>query len=99
MLVLPAHNEPFTGLHARLEALDRGHHVALKRLRERLDEPRLVVDTFVALFGRKIEGQSELLGMATGEAQAHLNHLRHAGEVDRQVDAQGLAWYQLVQND
>lgn len=94
VLVLPSHNEPFRGLHARLEALDRGHHVALDRLIKRLDEPRLVVDTFVALFGRKIEGGSGLLGMATGEAVAHLNHLIRRGQAQIQYDKDGLAWYE-----
>jgi len=79
-----------------LEALDRGHHVALERLLKRLDEPRLVVDTFVALFGRKIEGGSGLLGMATGEALAHLNHLIRSGQVTVSDDEQGLARYRLA---
>ena len=33
VLVWPAHNEPFTGLHARLDALFQGHMRALDRLR------------------------------------------------------------------
>ncbi len=96
LLVLPAHNEPFRGLHARLEALDRGHHVALKRLLERLAEPRRVVDTFGALFARKIEGSSVLLGMATGEAIAHLNRLMVEGKVVVALDTDGVAWYRAV---
>lgn len=96
VLVLPSHNEPFRGLHARLEALDRGHHVALERLLSQLDEPRLVVDTFIALFSRKIEGGSGLLGMATGEAQAHLNHLLRSKQITEQHDTAGLAWYEAV---
>ncbi|MFK7964670.1 MAG: MBL fold metallo-hydrolase [Burkholderiaceae bacterium] len=97
VLVLPSHNEPFRGLHARLDALDRGHQVALTRLLKRLDEPRLVVDTFIALFARKIEGGSGLLGMATGEAVAHLNHLIKAGQVEVNYDEDDLAWYSLKQ--
>ncbi len=96
VLVLPSHNEPFYGLHARLDALDRGHHVALDRLCKRLDEPRLLVDTFVALFGRKIEGESGLLGMATGEARAHVNHLLRRGQITERLDDAGLAWYALA---
>jgi len=37
-----------------------------------------------------------LLGMATGESLACLNHLLHRGEVRREIDADGLAWYQVV---
>ena len=32
-LVLPAHGEPFRGLHARLDRLASGHHRGLERLR------------------------------------------------------------------
>ncbi len=99
VLVLPSHNEPFRGLHARLDALDRGHHVALERLLSRLDEPRLVVDTFVALFARKIEGGSGLLGMATGEAIAHLNHLLRREQITVRRDENGLAWYERVADE
>jgi glyoxylase-like metal-dependent hydrolase (beta-lactamase superfamily II) len=97
VLVLPAHNEPFRGLHARLQALARGQENALGRLRRTLAEPRRVVDTFVALFGRQIdESQTQLLSLATGESVACLNHLMHRGEVRRDVDHDGVAWYRGV---
>lgn len=92
VLVLPAHNEPFTGAHQRLDALIRGHEVALKRLKQRLSqEPRRVVDVFPAIFGRKI-GQ-DVLSMATGEALAHLNYLIHSGEAVREIGEDGVALY------
>lgn len=80
-LVLPAHNEPFRGLHDRLDDLIRGHEVSLERLEKRLVEPKRVVDVFAALFARQI-GQ-DLLSMATGETIAHLNHLITRGRVTR----------------
>ncbi len=95
VLVLPAHNEPFTGAHHRLQALINGHEKALIRLKRRLGEaPRRVIDIFPAIFGRKIG--PGLMGLATGEGLAHLNCLRHRGEVIRQCDEQGVDWYSLL---
>ena len=79
VLVLPSHGEPFRGLHARLDRLASGHEKSLTRLRRALAEPKRAIDVFGALFARPIEG-SELLGMATGESLAHLNHLVARGE-------------------
>lgn len=90
-LVLPSHNEPFYGLHTRLEGLLSGHQRSLERLAARLDAPKTAVETFGALFARPISG--DLLGMATGEAIAHLNHLRNRGEIERFPD-DGLWRYQ-----
>ncbi|MCX7177257.1 MAG: MBL fold metallo-hydrolase [Proteobacteria bacterium] len=95
VLVLPAHNEPFRGLHARLDHLARGHHQALDRLRGALAEPKRAVDVFVELFGRAIGSEPNLLGMATGESVAHLNYLWHRGEIVREDDAAGVVWYRL----
>jgi glyoxylase-like metal-dependent hydrolase (beta-lactamase superfamily II) len=94
VLVLPAHNECFRGLHARLDALAAGQRRAHDRLRRTLQEPRRAVDVFGALFARAIgETDMPLLGMATGEALASLHHLMTLGEVLREIDADGVAWY------
>jgi glyoxylase-like metal-dependent hydrolase (beta-lactamase superfamily II) len=95
VLVLPAHNEPFRGLHARLEHLARGHHRSLERLRHSLATPRRAIDVFGALFARQIT-EPGLLNLATGEAMAHLNYLVHRGEARVTLDAQGVAWYEGV---
>jgi glyoxylase-like metal-dependent hydrolase (beta-lactamase superfamily II) len=96
VLVLPAHGECFRGLHTRIEALRRGHTRSFDRLRQRLQTPQRAVDVFPSLFGRTIPPSDDhLLGMATGESLACLNHLRYRGEVTRRIDAQGVAWYQL----
>jgi glyoxylase-like metal-dependent hydrolase (beta-lactamase superfamily II) len=73
ILVLPAHNEPFVGAHRRLQALIDGHELAMRRILDRLDQPRRAIDLFVAMFARTIDKDS--LGMATGETIAHLNCL------------------------
>ncbi len=90
LLVLPAHGEPFTGLHARLDALADGHHGRLDALEEHLAEPRRAVDCFTVLFGRRID--DSVYGLATGEAMAHLRWLEKAGRAVREV-RDGTAWF------
>ena len=90
LLVLPSHGEPFTGLHARLDALDAGHRGRLDALAEHLAEPRRAVDCFSVLFGRKIEDGS--FGLATGEAMAHLRRLEVEDRAVREV-REGVHWY------
>jgi len=92
--VLPSHGEPFRGLHARLDRLASGHEKSLTRLRRALTEPKRAIDVFGALFARPIEG-SELLGMATGESLAHLNHLVARGEALHEAGPDGVLRYQL----
>jgi glyoxylase-like metal-dependent hydrolase (beta-lactamase superfamily II) len=98
VLVLPSHNEPFRGLHRRLDALRRGQVVALARLRRTLAEPRRAIDVFGALFARAIpETNVPLLGMATGESLACLNYLAARGEVVREAGADGVdRWRQTT---
>ena len=97
LLVLPAHGEPFRGLHARLDRLAHGHERGLQRLRRSLAEaPRRAIDVFGALFARPIDSQGELLGMATGESLAHLNHLLARGEAVVEVAGDGVRRYRLA---
>ncbi|WP_309087718.1 MBL fold metallo-hydrolase [Phenylobacterium sp.] len=91
VLVLPAHNEPFHGLHARLDHLVAGHERGLARLVAELATPKRVVDVFHVLFRRPIG--PELLGLATGESLAHLNCLLRRGLGRRERDADGIDWY------
>ncbi len=83
-LVLPAHNEPFTGLHARLDQLAADHQDKLDRLAAFLTVPRTAVECFPTLFGRRIA--AEEMQMATGEALAHLGWLLHRGLVTAEAD-------------
>lgn len=94
VLVLPAHNEPFRGAHKRLQHLIDGHFVALDRLKQRLSAgPLRVVDTFTSIFGRAIA--EDEVGMATGEALAHLNYLICQGEVSVSRTPDGVDLYSL----
>jgi glyoxylase-like metal-dependent hydrolase (beta-lactamase superfamily II) len=90
LLVLPSHGEPFDGLHARLDALDFGHRDRLDALHRHLRESRRAVDCFSVLFGRKID--ESLMGLATGEAMAHLRRLEVEGRAIRDV-RDGVNWY------
>ena len=93
VLVLPSHNEPFNGLHSRLQSLANGHLRGLDRLRKSLAQPKRVVDLFGALFARDVRTDPHLLSMATGECIAHLNYLRARGEVVVEPDAQRVDSY------
>ncbi len=94
LLVLPAHGEPFTGLHARLDRLEAGHHDSLDRLHAHLAKaPARAVDCFGVLFKRPID--DSIRGLATGEALAHLRHL----EVTRRARCdvrEGQWWFRAV---
>lgn len=90
LLVLPGHGDPFTGLHARLDALADGHAMQLDALHAHLAEPRRAVDCFSLLFSRAVD--DGILGLATGEALAHLRHLEVEGRAVREM-RDGVAWF------
>ena len=94
VLVLPAHNEPFRGAHARLRALIDGHEKSLRRLHRRLAEPKRTVEVFSTLFGRAIE--EDAVSMATGESLAHLNCLIGRGLAVAEPHADGALLYRAV---
>jgi glyoxylase-like metal-dependent hydrolase (beta-lactamase superfamily II) len=97
VLVLPAHNEPFLGLHDRLGRLERGMLRGLDRLRELLRVPRRAVDAFSTLFAGSVDPDDPMrYTLATGEAVAFLNYLVRRGEVRGEVDADGVCWYALA---
>ncbi|MEN2789082.1 MBL fold metallo-hydrolase [Sphingomonas oligophenolica] len=93
LLVLPGHGDPFTGLHNRLDAMDREHRERLDELEIFLAEPRRAVDCFGRLFRRAIG--PDILGMATGEALAHLRRLEVEGRVMKEV-RDGVWWYRAI---
>ncbi|HEX7936836.1 MAG TPA: MBL fold metallo-hydrolase [Paraburkholderia sp.] len=98
VLVLPAHNQPFTGLHARLARLAASQQHALDRLHATLrEQPRRAVDTFGALFSRPITSEdASTYGLATGESLAHLNYLVNRGKATVKEDDDGIAWYRAA---
>lgn len=85
VLVLPAHQSPFRGLHVRLEQLIQGHDDDLDKLLSFLSRPRTAIECFATMFQREIRRSQTV--MAIGEALAHLNYLVYAGTVERVRDA------------
>lgn len=85
-LVLPSHGRVFRGLEMRLDALVNGHVGKLKSLHEWCAEPRTPVETFPALFRRKVSGMDFYL--ALGEALAHLHLLEALSLVNRSFDGE-----------
>ena len=94
VLVLPAHEAPFYGLHVRLSQLIEAHNRDLRQLFAYLDRPRRAVDCFPPLFSREIDQSS--MGLATGETLAHLNCLLGRRRITRERDAQGVDWYRQI---
>lgn len=92
-LVLPAHNEPFTELHIRLDQLAEDHHQKLDALLEACGNENGIsaYESFPALFSRKISEAD--VQMATGEAIAHLHWLHRRDKVERFQDAAGIVRY------
>ena len=93
LLVLPGHGDPFTGLHTRLDAMDREHRERLDEVALFLAEPRRATDCFGRLFRRAIG--PDLLGMATGEALAHLRRLEVEGRAVRE-SVDGVWWWRAA---
>jgi len=83
-LVLPSHGKVFVGLHKRLDSLIDSHVRKLHKLYEWCSEPRKPVETFPALFRRKITGFDFF--MALGEAISHLHLLESIGLLERNFD-------------
>ena len=107
VLVLPAHNEPFRGLDAIRKAGSSvgavieivadgvppglGAPIYAVRIAQGLAEAML----FASLFARPARHDPSQLGLATGETIAHLNYLHRRGEIERRVDADGIARYRI----
>jgi glyoxylase-like metal-dependent hydrolase (beta-lactamase superfamily II) len=91
LLVLPAHQAPFFGLHVRLTQIIESHERGLAHLFEYLTEPRRAVDCSRVLFRRELS--NDQLSMATGETLAHLNCLIGRRMIRRERDAAGVDWY------
>lgn len=95
VLVCPAHNRPFRGLHLRLRDLLSYHEQQLQRVEAALTEPRTAWELLPVLFGRELVNEQLMMGM--GECLAHINYLLARGSAVSRVDAGGVLRYQSVQ--
>ncbi|RYE42724.1 MAG: MBL fold metallo-hydrolase [Hyphomicrobiales bacterium] len=93
-LVLPAHNEPFIGLHARLDRLRQSALHGADRVIARLDVPMRAMDLVGAIYRSSIIAEQVHLNLATGETIANLNYLMRRSKVISTVDDDDVAWYQ-----
>jgi glyoxylase-like metal-dependent hydrolase (beta-lactamase superfamily II) len=74
VLVLPSHNRPFFGLHARIREIEAHHHERLAKIEAWLDGGPLTAAALLPeLFGDGLNGHE--IGFAIGEVIAHLHHL------------------------
>ncbi len=80
-LVLPSHNLPFTGLHARLDQLADHHHDRLGETLAACAESRTGIEVQEQLFQRKLDGHE--IFFAIGETLAHLHFLIGSGQIER----------------
>ena len=94
LLVLPAHQEPFIGLHLRMQQMIDDHHAQLNRLRQGLTQPMSVLEVIPLMFDRELDRFQTM--MASSEARAHLNYLLHSGAVQSDLDERSIRLYQTV---
>jgi glyoxylase-like metal-dependent hydrolase (beta-lactamase superfamily II) len=87
-LVLPSHDRPFKGLHARRDQLKAHHEARLGELLAACDEPRTATELLPVLFKRPLDDHQLMFAM--GEIVAHLNYLHHGKKMDRSLDAHGV---------
>lgn len=86
LLVLPAHGEPFRGLHDRLDQMEADHDRKLEALLAHCVVPRTVVECFEALFRKTVTVSDIMTG--TGEAMAHLNYLKYSGRLTERLNGE-----------
>ena len=89
VLVLPAHNLPFHGLHARIAELLAHHAERLAMIEAACSAaPQSVAELLPVVFHRTLDPQQT--GFAFGEVLAHVNRLRREGRLAAQDDGAGI---------
>ena len=91
LLVLPAHESLYEGVHERLTELIDWHEVALEKLYDLCATRKRAVDVFPALFKSDINEGSFF--PATGEAIAHLHCAQERRMLTVEEDENGVAWW------
>ena len=92
VIVLPSHNEPFRGLHERLDALIQHHADRLEDFTAACKKPVTAHDVAKQVFKRRLD--SSQLGFAIAETVAHLNYLIVERRIARHADDSGVNLYQ-----
>ncbi|MEM8561013.1 MAG: MBL fold metallo-hydrolase [Pseudomonadota bacterium] len=95
VVVLPAHDAPFRGLHDRLKHLSAHHHEHLLSLWEACKHANPnAMELLPVLFDRELDDTS--ISLAVGECIAHLNYLLHAGHIKRAINSAGQYIYNAI---
>lgn len=87
-MILPSHNWPFKGLHARLDDLIAHHDARLDETLATVAAPKTALDVLRTLFTRPLDEHQ--MFFAIGETLAHLHHLEKAGAVIRTTSDDGI---------
>jgi hypothetical protein len=87
-LVLPSHNLPFFGLHARIDALAAHHQARCEEVVAACASPRSAKELLPVLFTRPLDRHQT--AFALGEALAHLHYLEAQDEIARVPSADGV---------
>ena len=95
VLVLPCHNLPFQGLHARIEQLEAHHLHRCDLIAAAAKAPISCAEVVPIIFRRPLEDPHQL-SFALGEALAHLNYMLRIGALNVEVDTAGALRYRAV---
>jgi glyoxylase-like metal-dependent hydrolase (beta-lactamase superfamily II) len=89
VLVLPAHNLPFYGLHQRLADLEHHHALRCAEIAAACaDAPRTIAEILPVLFPRALDPHQT--GFAFSEVLAHVNYMVRRGELALETDTAGI---------
>ena len=90
-LILPSHDQPFYGLHQRIDALGKHHEERLEAAYEACIEAKTSRELIPILFKRQLDRHQ--LGFAIGEAMAHANYLVADGRLSKARSNDGIIRY------
>lgn len=94
VLILPSHNRPYHGLHARARYLLAHHDERLGVTLETCAEASTAHDVMLRLFTRELDAHS--VRFAASESLAHIHRLLHAGSLQRSTASNGIHRYAQV---
>lgn len=81
VLVLPAHNAPYYGLHARLQEISDKQFERINACIQALKQPLTAYELMPVLYSKVLKG--EQLMMAVAECLAHIRYLQAEGKIKR----------------
>lgn len=94
ILVLPAHNDVFTGIHNQLDFYKEHHEERLSRLKLACGSPKTAIDLLPVLFDRELSEND--IGLGISEGLAHCHYLVETGEMERHIGDDGVWRFQYV---